>query len=207
MGYQRGYPQLMIFDEKHDREIYIVQSKDDEIRIAVMKLRERASMGYYDTDPSEFEAAMEKGITELIDKCELDPKSAPRTVEALKALQEQGTKSDQVASTMGITAEVFEGFPSPMRERALKNYEIFVAKLPRRISGYLQEIEDAKDFELLLRSEGAEKLTKTHRGREHSLALWLLDSRRDGEYEGYDVESPRTIPSEADLESARREFL
>ncbi len=207
MGYQRGYPQLMVFDEKHDKEIYIVQSKEDEIRIAVMKLRERASMGYYETDPSQFEAAMEKGITELIDRCELDPKSAPRTVEALNALQSQGSKVDQVASAMGIPTEVFENFPAPMRERALRNYESFIAKLPRRISGYLQEIEDARDFELLLKSEGAEKLTKTHRGREHSLALWLLDSRRDGEYEGYDLESPMAVPSEADLEAARKDFL
>lgn len=201
MARNQSYPQLMIFREKHGDSIFSVDSAEAAQRVAVAVIRERAGYGYYPVDVAELERELSKGVKSLIEECGFPKETAPRTVEALKAIQ--GSPEERVAKIFGVDPDDFRGYPASIRESALANLDKFESLLPRRIAPHADEINDAKNIQLILSSERAEELTTSYRGREHNLALWILDGRRDYEYEDYEFMQPRSAPTPEELEESR----
>lgn len=195
-----AYPALMIFKEKHDDEIYIVNSTEDTHRLAVSKIRERYSYGYY-AKSSEYEAELKREINRLIERDEIPKETAPRSVEALESLPVG--EDERTAALFSMDVATLKALPSSVSKGIFEKSKRFQKSLPAVISNYARDIEDAQDIERIVHTERAEELIKSIRGREINLALWILDSREDHEYEGYSIEHAQSVPTAQELEATR----
>lgn len=201
MAREQSYPMLMIFKEKHDDLTYLVQSAEETHRLAVAKIRERAEIGYYELDTEQLKVERDKAIDKLIVSCGFSIDHAPRTANELAAVE--GTAEERAARFLGVESWAFLAYPEQIKENVLLGLSKFETSLPRRVSSYAAEIQDAENIQLILMSEKAEELTFDHRGRILNLALWILDSRRDAQYEGYELIDPLAAPTSEELEKSR----
>lgn len=158
--------EIMIFKEKHAERYFVVNSKEDQHKVALKILRERYNEGYW------------YPTVEYIEK---DRESA---VERLNK------KYDQNIIT--LTEDEVEGLPESLQVAARQEREKYNKSL-FNVDKYINsEILWVKDLERLVKAdpEDAIKMTFTNsRGRSMNLAMYLLDSRSGAEYEEYTVES------------------
>jgi len=199
----RSYPQILIFEEKHGDDTYLVNSREEFHRIAVAKIRARASYGEFgEVDPAKIEKERDRAVKQLIEASGIPAETAPTTVEGLKALGE-GTEEELAAKLFGIELSVFQAFPKTIREQSLQGAAKYIKGLPRTISNYEDELNEARAIDLIVKSERAEELVLEERGRSYNLAAWILESRQDYQYEGYDLEAPQVAPTAEELEAKR----
>jgi len=194
------YPALMTFKEKHDNEVYIVNSSEEIHRLAVAKIRERFQYGYY-AKAAEYEHDLNRSIDQLIAQSDIPAETAPRTVAELEALT--GNDTECAAALFNMDVVTFNALPASMGKSLLEKANSFRTRLHRVIGNAADDIQSAQEIELIVHSEQAEKLTKAFRGREYNLALWILDARQDYEYEEYDIDQPRVAPTEEELAATR----
>ena len=197
------YPQILVFDEKHGDDTYLVNSPEEFHRIAVAKIREREENGWFgEVEAADIEANRDRAVKRLIESCGIPAETAPLTVEALNDLGGE-TDEERAAKLFGVELSVFRAFPETIREQSIQGAAKYIKGLPRMISDYADRLNEVRAIELILKSERAEELTTSYRGRAYNLAAWILDSRRDYEYEGYELDSPRVAPSAEKLEASR----
>jgi len=201
MPRQAAYPAIFKFEEKYGDEIYIVQSEEEVNRVAVAKIRERYADGWYPR-VEDYEADLDRALDRLIKEFELNPETAPRSLEALHALKGSSDEAS-VAALFGMDVNTLKALPSSMSESLVDRAKLFVKKLTSTIKEYSSEIEDARDIELIVHSEKADELLKEHRGRTTNLARWILNARKDHEYENYEIDSPQLAPTAEQIESGR----
>lgn len=196
----RNFPVLMTFKEKHDDDAYIVNSEEEIHRLAVYKIRERFSGGWF-VGVAAFESELQSSIGRLIERSELSADTAPRTIVELKALT--GTEEERAAKLFGMEPSDLSKLPASMAKSVVEKSNSFQKSLVATIGNYDRDLDEARDIETIVVSKRAEELTKEYRGRSYNLALWVLDSRQDYEYEGFEIDSPRAIPSAEALEAGR----
>jgi len=201
MPRQASYPAIFKFEEKYGDEIYIVQSEDEVNRVAVAKIRERYAEGWY-IKASDYEDELNRALDRLIKEHDLDFEKAPRTLEALHELKGDDDQAS-VAALFGMDVDILKALPAPMREKLVEKAKSFVKKFSSTIRNYSAEIEDARDIELIAHSERAQDLQKEYRGRTTNLARWILNSRKDHEYENYEIDQPQLAPTEEQIEAGR----
>lgn len=61
-----GYPMLLIINEKHSNEYYMIKSNGDLNRIAVAKIKERAERGYFNLEGEEMDPSEKKWIEAIL---------------------------------------------------------------------------------------------------------------------------------------------
>lgn len=197
-----AYPQLLTIKEKHSDSTYLVNSIEEVHRVATAIVRERAKLGYYyETDVEKLKLDRERAVDKLIEKAGFATDTAPRTAEALSELT--GTEVERAAKLLGVEPAALEAYPEKIRAQVIAATALYEKSLPRVLASHSQEIQDAENILRLVGTEKAEELTIDHRGRSHNLALWILEGRRDYEYEGFDFEYPETVPTAEDLEASR----
>ena len=199
----KRYPQILVFDEKHGDDTYIVNSPEEFHRIAVAKIRARANYGEFgEIDPAKIEKERDRAVKRLIESSGVPVESAPTTLEGLKALGE-GTDEELAAKLFAVELSVFQAFPKVIKEQSLQGAAKYIKTLPRTLSDYENELNEARSIDLIVKSERAEELTTSYRGRSYNLAVWILESRQDYQYEGYDLDVPRVAPTAEELEAER----
>lgn len=202
----RTFPQILVFKEKHEDETYLISSQEEFHRIAVATIRERADIGYFgDVDTASIEADRDRAVKQLIKTSGIPAETAPLTVEALNGLigSDSETDEERASKLFGVELSVFQAFPQTIREQSIQSAAKYIKELPRMISNYAALLDEARAIELIVKSERAEELTTEYRGRSYNLAAWILDSRNDYEYEGYELETPQTAPTAEELEAKR----
>lgn len=201
MPRQTAYPAIFKFEEKYGDEIYLVHSEEEVNRVAVAKIRERYAEGWYPR-VKDYEEELDRALTRLIKEFELNPEKAPRSLEALQALKGSNDE-ESVAALFGMDVATLKALPSSMGESLVEKAKLFVKKFTSTIRNYSTEIEDARDIELIVHSEKADELLKEYRGRTNNLARWILNARKDHEYENYELDSPQLAPTPEQIEAGR----
>lgn len=197
-------PTLLVFEEKHGEDTYLIESLEEFYRIAVAKIRERHEYGYFGIDtPAQIERERDQRIERVIEAAGVAKEYAPRTEDAVRELKEL-TEEARAAKLFGVTPEVFSAFPQPIREQSLENISKLLSGVSRAFTNSQEELESARNIELIVETERAEELNITYREVSINLAEWILDGRRDGQYEGYELTTPRRAPSAEELEANRK---
>lgn len=200
------YPNLFILKEKHSESNYLINSPEDLHRVATSIVRSRAATGYYyDTDVEKLIASREEAIDGLIERSGLSKDLAPRTPEGIREIMAlKGTDEDRAARLLGVDPAALAAYPAPLKATAIEGAQKYVSNLPRILTNFQRDIEDAENILKIVSTEKAEELDIEHRNRRVNLALWILESRSDYEYEGYEFESFQAIPTAEDLEASRK---
>lgn len=198
------YPQLLVLKEKHSESYYLLNSPEDLHRVATSIIRDRAALGYYNTDVDRLVAERETAIDKLIESSGLSKDIAPRTPEGIRAVMAlKGTDEDRAAKLLGVDPAAFAAYPVSLKSKALDGAYKYIQSLPRLLTNFKQEIEDAESILKIMNTERAEELDIEQRNRRSNLALWILEGRRDYQYEGYDFEYFQPIPTAEALEASR----
>lgn len=199
------YPQLLVIREKHSSRNYLISSPEELHRVAVSIIRERAALGYYyATDVEGLIAQREKAIDNLIEKSGVSKDAAPRTPEAVRELMAIQGDEPRTAKLFGIEVSALEAYPAPLKEKAIESARSYIRSLPRVLTDYKQDIDDAENILKIVNTEKAEELEIEHRNRRSNLALWILEARGDYEYEGFEFEDFEPVPSTDELEASRK---
>lgn len=199
------YPKLMILKEKHSESYYLLNSPEDFHRVATSIVRERAALGYYyNTDVDKLIEEREREIDKLIEASGLSKEIAPRTPEGIRKVMVLKSEEERAAKLLGVEVSALAAYPAPLKAQALKGAQSYIDRLPRVLTNFKQEIEDAENILKLVSTEKAEELEIEHRNRRHNLAAWILEGHRDYEYEGYDFEDFEQVPTAEDLEATRK---
>lgn len=157
---------IMIFEEKHSNRHYIINNDEDKARVSLNVLRERSEEGYW----------------------------YPKKEYVLERMQEDLVRASERfdKDIVNLTEEEIAALPEVFREKALKEQTMYLKKKQSVERYYQDEIEWSNLLEQLLKADEDEavKMTWTSsRGREFNLAVFLLDSRADAQYEGYTLET------------------
>lgn len=201
----RSYPRLLTIKEKHYERKYLINSPEEFHRVAVSIIRERAALGYYyDTDVDGLIAKREDAVDKLIEASGLSKEIAPRTLEGIREVMVLKGEEERAAKLLGVEVSALAAYPAPLKAQALKGAQSYIDKLPRVLTNFKQEIEDAENILKLVSADRAEELEIEHRNRRHNLATWILEARGDYEYEGFDFEDFEQVPTAEDLEATRK---
>lgn len=153
---------VMIFKEKHYDRYFVINDEVDKAKVALKILRERDAEGYW--YPSVETSQREKE----------------------DAINSVNKKYDQ--NLIALTDDEVANLPESLRIVAEQERDKYKASLRNVEKSYKMEMEWIESLQQLLNADPDEAIKMSvvsPRGREFNLAIRILDSRADYQYEEY----------------------
>lgn len=161
------FSRVMIFQEKHDTTYFAINNNEDKFRVALKVLRYRAETGYYYPTRESLESSL--------------------SIEKERLVKRYGGMD-----TIDDPELSFAGLPTVIKDSLISRLESYNKGLENLEYSWNKQFDFVDELNRLV-SESDDEIAcrmtyKTSSGRNVNLAFWLLESRSDHQYEGFEIE-------------------